>query len=144
MRDATDEASAAPAQPTERDAAYEAAAAADGVERGWLLAGVCAREREWPRNCAELKPLFEGGQQAYPLDAPGFVFVRAPMAGGGGCVVGVKCEDGRPSEVMYLIPGRYDIQPPAGLEGYTWREGEGGGFWMVRQDAFSGALLFDE
>ena len=109
----------------------------------WLLEGICAQDRAWPDNCAELKRLFANTRRVYPLELPGFVFVRAPLAGGGSCAVGVKCEDGRPSEVAYLIPGRYAPQPPAGLEGYVWREGDGGGFWVARQDAFTGNMLFD-
>ena len=36
------------------------------------------------------------------------------------------------------------LVPPAGLEGYAWREGAGGGFWMARQDAYTGVMLFDK
>ena len=110
----------------------------------WLLEGLCAQERTWPECCAELKSLFCQAVRACPLDEPGFVFVRAPMAGGGSCAVGIKCEGGLPAEVMYLIPGRYAAVPPAGLEGYVWREGEGGGFWAARQDAYTGAMLFEQ
>ncbi len=122
-------------EPTEQDT---------GSMQKWLLEGQCSQERAWPENCAELKRLFQNAVRAYPVDAPGFIFVRAPMAGGGDCAVGVKCEDGLPSEVMYLIPGRYSAEPPAGLEGYAWREGAGGGFWMARQDAYTGVMLFDK
>ena len=110
--------------------------------QAWLLEGVCAPDRAWPECCAELKRLFANARRVYPLELPGYVFVRAPLAEGGSCAVGVKCEDGRPSEVAYLIPGRYAAQPPAGLEGYEWREGLGGGFWVARQDAFTGNMLF--
>lgn len=131
------------AGPNDVSARSAAAATGDAAEP-WLLEGLCAQERTWPDCCAELKPLFCGAVRACPLDEPGFVFVRAPMAGGGSCAVGVKCEDGLPSEVMYLIPGNRAAVPPAGLEGYVWREGEGGGFWVARQDAYTGTMLFDQ
>ena len=90
--------------------------------------------RPWPGNVEALRQLFLNATACHPFEADGFVLIKAPLAAGAGsdhCVVGISAEDGRPSRVLYGVPGRYALQPPAGLEGYAWQGAGEEGYWVI-------------
>ena len=99
----------------------------------------------WPPIAFGLKELFMQNNPVDTLKEEGYIFVRAPMCSQTGydhCIAGLHVKNGIPDVVCYAIPGEYGMEPPPGLEGYTWRAGENGsGFWVVFIDADSGEQM---
>lgn len=98
----------------------------------------------WPELAADLKTLFWEGERIQPFDAEGFLFVRAPLppeSGYADCAVGVKPEGGIPAVIVYALKGAPATEPPPGLEGYVWREGENAGYWTTWIDAQTGEQM---
>ena len=89
--------------------------------------------QDWPDAIASLRPLFEAQP---PVDSglgDGYVYVRAPMperCPSAWCLVGLRRDAGG-FGVRYAIPGAFAPEPPAGLEGYVWREDGDHGFWTL-------------
>ncbi len=93
-----------------------------------------AREVFWPENIAPLREYFANKPAADSPEISGYTFVET---GADGCKVGVCETDGRIGSVAYAIPGEFSEIPPAGLEGYLWRDG----YWVVQADAESGEYI---
>ena len=71
-----------------------------------------------------------------PFDAPGWRFVRVPLAGGekGYFALGVRVQNGRVTRLCYAVPGDNETPPPASLTGYRWQQGLAGvGYWTLWQ-----------
>lgn len=98
----------------------------------------------WPANIEPLRELFMSQASFTPFEAPGYVFVRAPLPGDTGmsfCAVGIKCVEGVPRVVCYALPAQFAVEPPPGLEGYVWRGSGRTGWWVTWQDAATGQML---
>lgn len=97
----------------------------------------------WPQSVESLRPMFKTGEQLEPFPSQ-FSFVRAEMPPESGmdfCAVGVRCRQGRPIMVCYALPARFEIEPPPGLEGYSWKGDTRTGWWVTWQSAESGEML---
>lgn len=96
-------------------------------------------EMAWPAELATLRDLFMTQPPYEGLAIEDYVFVRAPMPSVSEqefCAVGIMTQDGMIARTCYAIPGQYAAQPPAGLEGYVFMQGEdGSGWWVVCHDA---------
>jgi len=101
-------------------------------------------QNPWPEPVEPLRALFDGDWIEAPFDAPGYVFARAPMAAEGGmsyCAIGVRPDMGLPQTVCYAIPSTFSIEPPPGMEGYSWQGGAREGFWVIWQDVNTGEAV---
>ena len=89
--------------------------------------------RPWPAGIEALRPLFQKNRAETPFEAKGFALIKTPAAAPGvdHCVVGISAANGRPERVLYGVPGQYAPAPPQGLEGYEWRGGQDGGYWIT-------------
>ncbi len=132
-------------KPTEVGMASEGIEAEEGAETG-EGAGVAGDQMAldinaaWPEPIEPLRVLFQRLPACAPFQADGYTFVRAPLPGSGLAysLVGVRVEDERPTSVCYGIPGAFALEPPAGLDGYMWREEGAGGWWVTFVDALTG------
>lgn len=96
---------------------------------------------KWPPAIEALRSIFLQERAITPFEAPGYVFVTAPLPGAkdiSTCAVGIKCENKRPISVCYGIPGSFQPDNPAGMEGYQWVNDKGEGWWVIHVDAESG------
>lgn len=95
-------------------------------------------DARWPEG---IEPLRETFVREKPFAMPAqqeYVFVQTDHAPEcPQCAVGVRAQGGRPVAVAYAIPGQYAPAPPAGLEGYVWRDG----WWIAEADAQTGEYL---
>ena len=72
------------------------------------------------------------GDNYYPNPEPvEFAAEEAADLGGFSAAAGVSAANGRPQRVLYGVPGQYAPAPPQGLEGYEWRGGQDGGYWIT-------------
>ncbi len=88
----------------------------------------------WPGSIEPLRRMFQTLPAAHPFDMDGFTLVKAPIASTTGldhCVVGISAEGGRPTRVLYGVPGHYAPMPPSGLEGYEWLGDSDNGYWVI-------------
>ena len=94
----------------------------------------------WPAGLEAERTVFQDNPPFTPFPAPGYVFVRAPLPEACGyveCAIGARVEEGRLAALCYALPGDRAPEPPAGLEGFVWREG----WWAIFLDAGTGAEL---
>ena len=95
----------------------------------------------WPESAIAVRALFEQNPPIEAFPAPGYVFVRAPLGGmdsGEHCLIGIKIQDGEITTLCYGVPGAFATEPPAGLEGYSWRGAGSEGYWTTCIDLRSG------
>ncbi len=95
----------------------------------------------WPESALSVRTLFEQNPAEDPFSAPGYTFIRAPLGGaesGEYCLIGLKCDSGQVSTLCYAIPGEFALEPPVGLEGYSWRGAGAVGYWTTCIDLQSG------
>ena len=106
-----------------------------GCENGCAAAELDTdSDQPWPACIEPLRMLYRTRASCRPFDAAGFVLIKAPIAPETGldhCIAGLSCAGGRPERVLYGIPARYTPEPPPGLEGYIWRGGTSGGYWVI-------------
>lgn len=92
------------------------------------------REVIWPEEVAGLRVYFDSLPPCAPFDAPGWRFVRAPMEQGKPSeygILGMHVGAHRVDRVCYALPGRADVLPPGGLQGYSWQQGrDGQDYWL--------------
>lgn len=106
-------------------------------------------DEPWAAAIEGLRSLFENEPAESAFEEDDFVYVRAPLPGGGGyeyALIGLHEDDGRIDAVRYAIPARYSPEPPAGLESYIWVGGAGDGWWVFTADPQTGEPLqnFDD
>lgn len=95
----------------------------------------------WPESILALRTLFEQNPPFEPFAAPNYVFVRAPLPSGEGesfCAIGLKIEGEAFTVLCYAVPGTFALEPPPGLEGYSWRGTGSQGWWTTCIDLESG------
>ena len=88
----------------------------------------------WPECIESLRMLFK--TQPALTDAPDadYTYISAPMPAGSGyseCIVGLRARDGVPYAVCYALRAPYSVQPPAGMEDYTWSGNGNEGWWKL-------------
>lgn len=99
---------------------------------------------KWPSAIEALRTIFLQETEITPFDDPGYVFVRAPLPGAADvshCAVGIRCENKRPAAVCYAIPGSFQPDNPAGMEGYQWLGADNEGWWVIHVDAETGEQI---
>ena len=93
----------------------------------------------WPESVAPLREYFDTLAPCAPFEAPGWRFVRVPLQAGSPSeygVVGVHVRGHAIDRAAYALPGRQDVLPPGGLQGYSWHAGrDGQGYWLLIQEA---------
>lgn len=93
----------------------------------------------WPDSVRELREYFETLAPCAPFYAPGWRFVRVPLAAGSPSeygMVGVHAAGHTVDRAAYALPGAQDVLPPGGLQGYAWQQGrDGQGYWLLIQNA---------
>lgn len=88
----------------------------------------------WPGTAESLRRLFATQAPLNTALGEGYVYVEAPMPKGCGyarCVIGLTAENGAITGVRYALPGPYAPEPPAGMDGYAWRDAGGEGWWVL-------------
>jgi len=88
----------------------------------------------WPEGIESLRMLFK--TQPARTDAPDaeYTYITAPMPAGSGyseCAVGLRAQNGVPHAVCYALRAPYSVQPPAGMEDYTWSGNGNEGWWKL-------------
>lgn len=97
----------------------------------------------WPESVEPLRSLFKTEKRIYPFPSR-FIFIRAALPAETGldyCAVGIRCQNGLPYLVCYALPARFEIEPPPGLEGYSWKGDTRHGWWVTWQTVDSGEML---
>lgn len=93
----------------------------------------------WPDSVNDLREYFDTLMPCAPFEAPGWRFVRVPLKAGSPAeygVVGVHVSGHAIDRTAYALPGRQDVLPPGGLQGYSWQPGrDGQGYWLLIQEA---------
>ncbi len=138
----------APASPAPQQAAPQVvefsvapAPVAQPPTEGSALLSLPNPEQPWPESIQPLRSLFEHSPSYEPFAAPGYVFVRAPLPGAGedgSCAIGVKTERNEFAVLCYAVPGTFALEPPPGLEGYSWRGTGSEGWWTTCIDLRTG------
>lgn len=142
-----------PADSAPEDADSEAVApvfaqADEGAGRSAADAAGLDASVTWPSAIEGIRDYFAG----QPVQEMGFdddfVYVKAPMPEGSGfpyVLIGIETDDGRVEAVRFALPGRFSESPPAGLDGYVFRGGPSGGWWVITVDPQTGnAVEFDD
>ncbi len=89
----------------------------------------------WPTQWKELAQHFESRMPIAPFWAPGWRFVRIPMARAGSFVLGRHWKDGQVNRIAYAVPGVKNQPPPKELARYRWQQGrDGQGYWVLWQE----------
>ncbi|MGN0779121.1 MAG: hypothetical protein ACI4MJ_08245 [Aristaeellaceae bacterium] len=90
----------------------------------------------WPAPLAELAGYFTQYPPCAPFDAPGWRFVRVPLAHSSPapwCEVGIHIRGHRVLEAAYALPGEASEPAPAALPGCRWMDGRHAqGYWVAR------------
>lgn len=97
----------------------------------------------WPESVEPLRSLFKTEERIYPFPSR-FIFIGAALPAETGldyCAVGIRCQNGLPYLVCYALPARFEIEPPPGLEGYSWKGDTRQGWWVTWQTVDSGEML---
>ena len=93
----------------------------------------------WPESVGDLREYFDTLSPCAPFEAPGWRFVRVPLKAGSPSdygMVGVHISGHAVDRAAYALPGRQDVLPPGGLQGYSWQPGrDGQGYWLLIQEA---------
>ena len=87
----------------------------------------------WPAAFETVRALFADGEAMDDPPVAGYVFVREPLPEGAGypyVAIGVRVEDGAPTQLVYAFPAERTSEPPAGLEDCVWVGGERQGWWL--------------
>ena len=81
----------------------------------------------WQDEVAALRTLFESAKISDRFARAGFVFINSALNCPGeavaACAIGLRTQVGQITDVCYAIPGDYAIEPPPGLESYTYENG---------------------
>lgn len=129
------------ASPARRLPRREAPLPAVAPREGTLAADSLLRLRRlvWPSSVASLRTYFEQLPPCAPFLAPGWRFVRVPLAEGSPAdfgVVGMHVRQHAVERVAYALPSAHGTLPPGGLQGYCWQQGrDGQGYWVMVQEA---------
>lgn len=109
---------------------------ADGLPETSLLR---LKPLDWPEHLLSLREYFDQLRPCAPFPAPGWRFVRVPLAAGSPAsygVVGIHIHRHAVDRVAYALPGSQRMLPPGGLQGYSWQQGQDGqGYWLMIQEA---------
>lgn len=108
---------------------------------GSALSAMPSPDAAWPESILALRSLFEMNPPIDPFPAPGYVFVQAPLPSEEGeshCAIGLKTELEEYTVLCYAVPGSFALEPPPGLEGYSWRGTGSDGWWTTCIDLSTG------
>lgn len=97
----------------------------------------CLPQMHWPQGMEELPEWFATLPPFAPFHAPGWRFVRIPLAERGEqdfCAVGMQVRSGRIRMLAYALPGVPETPPEELLPGAVWQMGRHGqGYWVQLQ-----------
>lgn len=91
----------------------------------------------FPKAAQELRIYFDTLPPIAPFDAPGWRFVKVPLAGGvpaAYCAVGIFSKAHQVTQIAYALPASHGSPLPEELRGYQFTLGRHGqGYWTLTQ-----------
>jgi hypothetical protein len=111
----------------------DAATTTDGAEPDESLSWEIL---DWPSQLDEIFDIFKRNP-VIKGDQDGIYYARIkveePNLGIDHHLLGIMANEGQVAALCIAIPGEYAEEPPAGLEGYSYQEIDGQGYWVLWQ-----------